>query len=76
MSAGTSDGRDPLLQRATVIAAYVLLGLVVFLVIAQVIGRVVVGPTFQVGDVLFGGVVGALLAVLGVATVIRYVNKP
>lgn len=73
--AGLPDGTDPLLRRATVVAAFVFLGLSVLVVVAQVVGRAVIGPSFDVGDLLFAGVFGTLLALLGIGGVVKLVNR-
>ncbi len=75
MSIGGPDNRDPFIRRATVIAAFVFLGLAVFVVMAQVFGRVLLGPTYDVGDLVVSGVFGTLLAILGIGGAIKFINR-
>ena len=75
MSGTAPDQRDPLLRQATRIAAFVFIVLSIVVVVAQVIGRAVFGPSYDVGDVLIPGVFGTLLAILGIGGFVRFVNR-
>jgi len=50
-------------------AAWVLLGLVVFLVNADVFGRLLLDSTFEIRDTMLGAVLGALMLVLGIRAI-------
>jgi hypothetical protein len=75
VAVGGPDGRDPLLRKATVIAAFVFLGLAVIVVVAQVVGRAVIGPSYDVGDLVVSGIFGTLLAILGIGGAIKFINR-
>jgi hypothetical protein len=75
VTVGDPDGRDPFIRRATVIAAFVFLGLAVFVVMAQVFGRAILGPTYDVGDLVVSGIFGTLLAILGIGGAIKFINR-
>lgn len=48
------------------VSIVVVLGLLFFLVVVDTIGKIAIGPTFGVSDVIFGSLFGGLLVLLGV----------
>ncbi len=75
MSIGGPDNRDPYIRQATRIAALVFIMLAVFVVMAQVFGRAILGPTYDVGDLIVSAIFGTLLAILGIGSAIRFINR-
>ena len=75
MTGGGPDQRDPLLRQATRIAALVFIGLSIVVIVAQVIGRAVIGPSYDVGDLVISAVFGTLLAILGIGGAVRFINR-
>lgn len=60
-----------LLGRLRLLAGAVILVLIAFLAFVDALGRLLIDPTFHVGDVMVGTLVGALLLLLGIETIIR-----
>lgn len=56
---------ESLLPVVRVVSAVVMLLLLVFLAIADTVGKAVIGPQFAVSDVIFGSVLGAFIVVSG-----------
>jgi len=75
VTGGGPDQRDPLLRQATRIAALVFIGLSIVVIVAQVIGRAVIGPSYDVGDLVISAVFGTLLAILGIGGAVRFINR-
>jgi uncharacterized membrane protein YgaE (UPF0421/DUF939 family) len=71
-----SGSEDALLKRLRLAAGIVTLSMVVLLVVADVVGRLFIDPSFKVSEILFGTLVGALLAFVGVETLVRLPKKP
>lgn len=59
-------------------AGVVILALIVFLVVIDTIGKIALGPSFNVSDVIFGSLLGAFLLVIGIEVVSRlpYIGRP
>lgn len=70
-----NGGRDPLLRAAAVIAVGVFLGLSVIVVVAQVVGRALIGPSYDVGDLLISGVFGTLVSLVLAVLGIKFINR-
>ena len=75
MTSGGPDQRDPLLRQATRIAALVFIGLSIVVIVAQVVGRALIGPSYDVGDLVISAVFGTLLAILGIGGAVRFINR-
>lgn len=67
----TPQTPDRLIQRLRAVAGVVILALIVFLVVVDSFGRLLVSPDFRVSDVFLGTLVGALLLVLGIEVASR-----
>lgn len=71
MTEHRNGSEDKLLRRLRVAAGAVTLSMVVLLVVADTLGKFIVGPDFHVSEVIFGTLVGALLAFVGVEALVR-----
>jgi hypothetical protein len=56
---------DVLFRRLRAVSVIVILGLIVFLVVVDALGRLIVDPSFRVSEVFLGTLVGALTLALG-----------
>jgi uncharacterized membrane protein YgaE (UPF0421/DUF939 family) len=66
-----NGGEDKLLKRLRVAAGAVTLTTVVLLAVADTAGKFLFGPEFHVSEIIFGTLVGALLAFVGVEALVR-----
>lgn len=64
-------GEDQLLRKLRVVSGVVILVLLAFLVVLDTAGKFIVGPQFAVSDVIFGGLLGSLLLVMGIEVASR-----
>lgn len=67
---GSDESR--LRARLRLVAGGVILACIVFLVVVDTIGRLVVRPDFHVGDIFLGSLLGALLLLIGVEGAARF----
>lgn len=66
-----SDSEDKLLRRLRVAGGAVTIVMLVLMVVADSFGRLFIDPTFHISDIVFGTLVGAMLALVGVEGLIR-----
>lgn len=70
---GRSDADDGRLRgRLRLVAGGVILLCIVFLVVVDTIGRLLIRPDFHVGDIFLGSLLGALLLLIGVEGAARF----
>lgn len=69
------DAEDRLLKRLRLASGVVVLLMIVLLVVSDVFGRLFVDPGFHVNEIIVGTMVGALLALLGIETLLRLPKK-
>lgn len=67
---GSDEGR--LRARLRVVAGGVILACILFLVVVDALGRLLVRPDFHVGDIFLGSLLGALLLLIGVEGAARF----
>jgi uncharacterized membrane protein len=68
---GSGNGDERLLRRVRVAAAVLVSISVVFLVAADVLGRLFIRPDFHASEVMLATMVGALIALLGLEGIAR-----
>jgi hypothetical protein len=75
MAEQRNDAEDRLLRRLRLACGYVSLGCMVLLLLADTFGRLLFDPSFHVSEILFGTLVGALVAFVGVEALVRIPKK-
>lgn len=66
-----STDEERLLRRLRVIAGGVILSLIFFLVVIDSLGRLFIDPTFRVGEIFLGSLLGALMLLIGIDVAAR-----
>lgn len=66
-----SIDEERLLRRLRVIAGGVILSLIFFLVVVDSLGRLFIDPTFRVGEIFLGSLLGALMLLIGIDVAAR-----
>lgn len=66
---------ERLLRRLRVIAGGVILSLIFFLVVVDSLGRLFIDPTFRVGEIFLGSLLGALMLLVGIDVAARWPGR-
>lgn len=66
-----SDAEATERARLRLVAGFVILVLIVFLAVADTVGRLLFRPDFHVGDAIFAALIGALMLLVGVEGISR-----
>ena len=67
----SGDDEKRVLHRLRVVSGSVILGLIALLVIADTAGRLFIDPSFRVGELFLGSLIGALMLLVGIDVAAR-----